>query len=439
MEPLSPRAQEFDSAQFQAAARLTLTRNDRGGYTVPSPRLYPFQWNWDSAVVALGWMTFDEPRAWREFDRLFEGQWENGLLPHIVFQAPAETYFPGPGEWGLADRRPPTSSISQPPLAASMVLAMCRRAVDREGARRAAARLRPKLVAWHRWWFRDRDPEGTGLVVTLHPWESGLDNSPMWDEPLAAVPRTTRPYARRDLGFVDASMRPRQADYDRFVYLLDFFREARFEAARLYAECPYRVADFGLNAMLLRATEDLAELCRWDEDETTAAELSVAAARMRSALRGLWSDEAGQFCSRDTRTGRLLTAQTHSTFLAWYGGVADEEAIDRRLGARLESWFARSPYALPSTALDSPQFEAARYWRGPIWPHVNWLIATGLTRAGHAAWAKRLRDDTRRLFVKSGLREYFNPTTGEGYGGDDFSWTAAVVLFWCADDETETR
>ena len=56
-------------------ARQVLRANDRGGYTIPTAGLYPFQWNWDASVCALGWMTFDEPRAWQEVETLFSGQW----------------------------------------------------------------------------------------------------------------------------------------------------------------------------------------------------------------------------------------------------------------------------------------------------------------------------------------------------------------------------
>jgi len=395
--------------------------------------LYPFQWNWDSAVTALGWMTFDEPRAWRELDRLFEGQWDNGMVPHIIFHVQADTYFPGPAEWGAeGGNHSPTSSISQPPLAATMVRMMSERARDGALADREVTRLLPHLLAWHRWWFRDRDPDKTGLVVTFHPWESGLDNSPAWDAPLAAVPPTTRAYARRDTGFVDAARRPRQADYDRYVYLMDFFRQAKFDPARLYAECPYRVADFGLNAILLRATEDLAELCRRYGELGGAEEMSVAAGRSRQALDDLWSEKLGAYVSRDTRAGRLLEARTLSTFLAWYGRMAESTEVDRQLLTGLNEWTARTPHGLASTHPDAPEFDPQRYWRGPAWPHMNWLIARGLADAGHREEAAALHKATRSLIANGGFREYFNPMTGEGYGGGDFSWTAAVALFWCA-------
>ena len=49
---------------LQEQARAILLANDRGGYTLPTAGLYPFQWNWDASVTALGWMTFNPPRAW---------------------------------------------------------------------------------------------------------------------------------------------------------------------------------------------------------------------------------------------------------------------------------------------------------------------------------------------------------------------------------------
>ena len=143
-------------------ARAVLRANDRQGYTVPSAGLYPFQWNWDASVTALGWMTFDPARAWQELRWLFKGQWQggpnDGFLAHINFHADSDSYFPGPGEWGTdgAPGAPApgtrTSSISQPPLHASMVRWMWQRAAT-GGRAQAADEVRwllPRLVAHHR-------------------------------------------------------------------------------------------------------------------------------------------------------------------------------------------------------------------------------------------------------------------------------------------------
>src|SRR5262249_37336463 len=139
------------------AARAILRGNDRGGYTVPTAGLYPYQWNWDAAFVAMGWITFDEPRAWREFERLIEGQWADGMVPHIIFHGPKTEYFPGPDVWKTR-HTVPTSGISQPPVLATAVRHCWERARDRARAEAHAAALYPKILAWHRWWASARDP-----------------------------------------------------------------------------------------------------------------------------------------------------------------------------------------------------------------------------------------------------------------------------------------
>ena len=93
-----------------------LQGNDLGTYTVPTHGLYPFQWNWDSCLTALGQAHFDEARAWVEIETLFDHQWDDGMVPHIIFHKEDEGYFPGPDVWKTG-RAVPTSGITQPPVA----------------------------------------------------------------------------------------------------------------------------------------------------------------------------------------------------------------------------------------------------------------------------------------------------------------------------------
>ena len=111
--------------------------NDRGGYTVPTNRLYPYQWNWDSGFTALGIWHFNKWRAWLEIMALLDAQWDDGMVPHIVFRQHDPDYFPGPGVW-QTNTEPSTSGHSQPPVLASVILQMVRMgtAYDRsQGAR----------------------------------------------------------------------------------------------------------------------------------------------------------------------------------------------------------------------------------------------------------------------------------------------------------------
>jgi hypothetical protein len=160
-----------------------LRANDRGGYTVPTAAgLYPAQWNWDSCLVALGLAQFDEPRAVVEIETLFGGQWPDGMVPHILFHGDDSTYFPNASVWQAGPARR-SSGITQPLVAATVVRHLFDRAADPAIRARLTA-LVPKLLAWHRWCYAARDPYGTGLVSVIHPWESGMDNSPVWDDAL---------------------------------------------------------------------------------------------------------------------------------------------------------------------------------------------------------------------------------------------------------------
>ena len=85
-------------AMLQEAARI-LRLNDKGHYTVPTHGLYPFQWNWDSCLTALGQFRLNPDRAWVEVETLMAHQWPDGMVPHIVFHEKDDGYFPGPDVW----------------------------------------------------------------------------------------------------------------------------------------------------------------------------------------------------------------------------------------------------------------------------------------------------------------------------------------------------
>jgi alpha,alpha-trehalase len=415
------------AAALTREARATLRANDRGGYTVPTAGLYPFQWDWDAAVTALGWITFDEPRAWEEFRWLLKGQWnggsQDGLIPHIVFHQQADSYFPGPDEWGLAHLTPPTTSISQPPLHATMLRWMWRRAHDKVLAAERLREILPAVARHHDWWYRTRDPQRTGLVMAVHPWETGRDNAPAWDEALARVPRTARAYRRRDTDHVDSRQRPTQDFYDRVVYLIDFLRAAGFDPAVIARECPFRVIDAALVFILHRATADLLALADELSIAFDSAPLRTALARTEAALPSLWSDRLGLFANRDLVGGTLIEQPVHGGFLAWYAGAGS-----RALVATLAAWLDEAPYGVPSTRVSAAAFEPQRYWRGPVWQHMNLLIEAGLREAGEIALADRVRTSSLALFEQSGFHEYYDPLTGAGLGGTTFSWTAASWL-----------
>ena len=416
-------------ADLDRQAAAILEANDRGGFTVPTARLYPHQWNWDSAIAALGFAEFDLNRAWTEIETLFEGQWSCGMVPHIIFRRDDPDYFPGPEVWG-SDRRPPTSGYSQPPLAATVVRAL----LDKDptaGAARAKA-LFPSLLAWHRWFHRARDPEGRGVIAAVHPWESGRDNAPDWDAALAAVdPAGVSPYSRRDTTHVDPAVRPSGEDYDRYVKLIDWGRAAGWDQAKITREGPFAVADPGLTFVLARADRDLGALAGTLGETGALAEIAVWIERAVEGAARLWHEGLGAYTAWDLRRDLPAAGVSCAAFLAFYAGLAEPSRVPRLIET-LDRSLAAQPFGLPSFDPAHPKFDARRYWRGPVWPVMNYLVGRGLEDAGLAVRAARLRGDIRRLVEASGFYEYFDPRDGRPAGGGEFTWTAAVWLAWAS-------
>ncbi|HEY0748471.1 MAG TPA: hypothetical protein VGD63_17350 [Steroidobacteraceae bacterium] len=409
-------------------ARAVLKQNDRGDYTVPNGMVYPFQWNWDSAFVSLGFIAMDIERAWLELESLARGQWTDGFVPHIIFWSDDSRYFPGPDVWAT-HHTPPTSGITQPPVAASVLRSLWQRS-DPEKYRPRLKKMFLNLFEWHRWFARVRDPFCQGIAVIVHPWESGRDNSPEWDEPSSAIDISgIGAYERRDTGQLNHSMRPTKLDYDRYLALLQFGRALNWDHGRIGRESPFRVADVGTTMMLLRANRDLLALARELNLTPQADDLARDVERAEQGVSWLWDETAGAYCSRDLLTGRSSGILTSASWLSFYAGLR-HEARDRKLLAHLERVAKRVKYLVPSLDPDDARFEPIRYWRGPIWAVINYLIGEGLHAAGHTQWGERIRRDTGSLIELHGMYEYFCPLTGRGVGGDDFSWTAAMWLHW---------
>ncbi|MEM6823848.1 MAG: hypothetical protein AAGB18_06160 [Pseudomonadota bacterium] len=407
-------------------AKAVMLRNDRGSYTVPTHGLYPFQWNWDSALSAIGFMHFDEARAWTEVETLFSHQWEDGMVPHIVFHARDDGYFPGPDVWATG-REVPTSGITQPPVAGFAVRRMFERASNRALAESHARALLPRIQAWHRWFYENRDPSGTGLVAIIHPWESGRDNSIDWDAALERVPTDgVEPFARRDTDHANPEHRPTQEQYERYIWLLQHFRGLDWDNSKLHDASPFRVVDPGFNAILIRSCLDLAELADTLGESDIAGEAREMAAKGLDAMDGLWSETRGQYLCFDRASGSAVDSPSVGGILAAFAPIPRARAT--ALAARIDALSVRAGFLVPSHDPSSPEFDGTRYWRGPVWLIVNYMIADGLKAAGQDAIVAQIMADSVRLIELSGFAEYYDPLSAEPCGGGQFTWTAAMVI-----------
>ncbi|MEM1174496.1 MAG: hypothetical protein AAGI27_06760 [Pseudomonadota bacterium] len=414
------------------SAQEILRRNDKGGFTVPTSGLYPYQWNWDSVFVAMGFATFDESRACREIETVFDAQWDNGFVPHIIFRRDDPDYFPGPSVW-QAGGELPTSGITQPPVAGSVINFLWDR-VSNEETRDRIRVLYDKTLRWHDWFHANRVHDGVNAVVITHPWESGRDNSPEWDRPALGVDVSkVKPYQRRDLQHADADMRPTKHDYDRYIALVEYGRGTGWNHGLIGSQGPFRVADVGMTFVLLRSTRDLLAL---SEKLGRHDDKSLLLDQIRTLEQGAdyhWDDQSQTYCSRDVITGEHSGYLTNASFLYAYAGVGSD-AQHAAMAAHWQRIAAEVRYMLPSHDPGDPLFDHIRYWRGPVWIMMNYMAARGFEERGESAWSRRLKSDSRELIERFGFHEAFSPCSGEGTGGTDFSWTAALWLAWCGEE-----
>ncbi|GAA2350186.1 MGH1-like glycoside hydrolase domain-containing protein [Streptomyces cuspidosporus] len=419
-------------------ARRVLLDNWTGTSTVPSHGLYPHQWSWDSAFIAIGLRHLSAPRAQRELETLLCAQWDDGRIPHIVFNpaVPLDAYFPSPDFWrssraGAAAGAPATvetSGIVQPPVHALACL-LVHRADPRTSARRGfLARLYPKLAAWHRYLTEARDLGGHGLVAVVHPWEPGMDNSPCWDAPLKRIePAAPGTFRRADLHHGAAADRPTDLDYGRYVRLAADYRDRGYrDDGPLPA---FAVEDPGVNALLIASEHALAEIA--PAVGAAPAPHRARARQLTDALvERLWDPATGLFLCRDLRDDTLIPERGAAGLLPLI--VPD---LPPALAAHLIRTATGPHFGLGATARLVPSydllgaaFDTSRYWRGPAWFNVNWLVERGLRRHGAAPLADTLRSAALEVAVSSGFAEYVDPYTGQARGTRDFSWTAALAL-----------
>jgi hypothetical protein len=420
----------------RGAARV-LIDNWTGASTVPSRTLYPHQWSWDSAFVAIGLRHLSVRRAQRELESLLTAQWADGRVPHIVFNPdlPNDAYFPSPDFWqsstaGRAAGAPSsveTSGIVQPPVHA-LAAWLVHRADPAESRRRGfLARVRPRLAAWHDYLLGRRDLGGGGLAAVVHPWEPGMDNNPSWDRSLKRVePSPPDTFRRADLDHGHPSDRPTDLDYGRYVRLAAEYREAGYDD-RL-APHRFAVEDPAFNALLIVSELALEAMTR-ELGLPTRRHSERAAALSRALVHRLWDAQSGLFRVRDLHTGALVDEQSVSGLVPLLVPHLPRH-VARRLHATLTGphFSASATDLVPSYDLTGHAFHPTRYWRGPAWFNTAWLIERGLRTHGFRQDAARLRAGFLAEAGRSEYAEYVDATTGAACGARRFSWTAALTL-----------
>jgi hypothetical protein len=314
-------------------AAKVLKQNDRGGWTVPAGNLYPHQWLWDSCFISIGLRHTDIKRAQVELRSLLRGQWGNGMIPHMVFsqktkdakkdRAQINPYAPD----GIN-----TSGITQPPMVAEAVLKIGEMLKVSE-RRSWYKEMLPGLTAYHQWLYNDRDPHKEGLVLLIHPWECGLDDTPPWISELRkhSMPRWIRLFekfhlgwtaslVRRDTKFVPPNQRMSNIEAMAYWSAMRRIRRKAFNSEAILSRSLFSVEDLAFNCIFIRASECLKKIAR-DAGHQLPDSLLENVNRSQEALDKLWDEPTGLYYSRSFVSHKLIQEPTIASLLPLYSGA----------------------------------------------------------------------------------------------------------------------
>jgi hypothetical protein len=303
------------------------------------------------------------------------------------------------------------------------------------------------LQDYHDWLFRERDPHRENLVVCIHPWETGMDNSPAFipllktvHAFLAGASKFLPPldFRRADTVHVKAQERPTGQDYAAFVGLLSLFRFHQYNFDAVLGTTPFLIQDVLFNSTLCASVRALArlqeELAQNSSAETRVllreqsrrnkARASEVAAAIRTKL---WDPTSGYFFAFDLRGGALLGTPTAASFAPLMGGIASEEQSARLIDHLLDADGFGGCLPIPSIAPRHPLFDPVRYWSGPVWPITNRLIWQGL-RERQSELAERVRSSTLQMIAEgvpleevADLAMQVMEANSAGRGGEEYT------------------
>ena len=406
-------------------AKKILLGNRKNGYTLPTNnKLYPAQWNWDSAFIALGYSHFNLDFSITEIETLLDGQWDDGMVPHILFHEKDTSYFPNHTTWKCG-KNIPSSGITQPPVLATILKKIIENNQLNDDQNSRILKILIKIKKYHEWFIKFRDPNKTGLVSILHPWESGYDNSPIWDEPMSNIlVDKDLNYQRRDLEVSNSDERPLKKDYDRYVTIRDQFRDVNYDPNKLYELSIFNVVDVGFNSLFLKANKDLVKLLK--KFKLNYDELDFFISKSESEIIKLYNYDSDEFVSKDLNTNKDILIPSITNYFTLTADLKNDK-LNKKIINNLKNHNLNEKYIFSTIKTDHQTFEEKRYWRGPVWINCNWLIYEGLKNKDKE-YSIKIKNETISLIENKGFHEYYSCNDGSVMGANNFSWSAALYL-----------
>lgn len=379
-------------------------------YKPANTKYGPHQWLWDSGWHMLVWSYREVDNSIKDLRSMLQFQQPNGFIPEMIFW----------GERGRLARfldrfigysNKKYTDITQMPMLAYSIRAIWKATEDVELLKEFV----PKLVHYFEWWENERDPDGDGLVSIIHPWESGIDASPLYD-PAWDV---------NEPEFWDL--------YPNFIKALRKYRKkAKWDLKKILDMNYFNVEDVGVNSVYAAGWGEFAQLAdKFDSDLASKCRQKQKKFE-KSIIEKCWNDELGQFVSYYHKpTGEeVSTIETVQSLFPLLLENLPSQIIDKIIDNLTNPEKFWLPYPVPSTAKSEPTFnphESRLLWRGPTWPCTTWLVMEGLLKHNKTDLANEILDRWIEMYQKNDIYEYHNPITGKGEGEKGLGMSMTIV------------
>lgn len=327
----------------------------------PSKLHYVGIWQWDAYFHALAYRYVDKRLAQDQLRIQLDHQREDGLLPDAVHDEGIVNHLDYPVD----------ADVTKPPLVAWAAWKL----YELDGDREFLNEIYEPIVRWNQWWFEKNDIDGDGLCEYGHPFSSGLDDNPLWDDGM-----------------------------------------------------PVESPD--LNTYLCIQEDMLAKIAHViGEEEQSKMWMNRAAELAKCMIHRMWDNKAGLFWA--TKKGQRINVRTPFNLFPLLTGRMPQE-ISSRLVAHLtdeNQFWPRFP--IPTVAMNDPKYNPEQMWRGPTWVNINYLMIEGLQKSGYENIARELRQRTMELISgHKDIYEYYHPQTGQNPpdAAAIFGWSSAVFI-----------
>ncbi len=342
---------------------------------------------WDTFFAALQYGLLDKNHAYSTFFSIMEEVTPEGMIPN------------------LGGGRGPSRDRSEPQVGAMVAWKLYLQYGDKWFIEECFN----GLLEWNRWRFRERDFNGDGLLELASTpwefeptdeawncdecaarigaqWESGIDNSPMWD----------------------------RAVFNEKLHCLELS----------YA---------GLNCLMVMDCEILEKMATLLGKEDERKELESRRVTLAEKInRELWDDSVKCYMNKHWN-GEFDPTLSLTHFYALTAGIADKERENHLINDHLlnenEFW---GDYVIPNIARCDATFPEQDYWRGRIWAPTNFIAAEGIMRTGRMdIWREVVRRGY-NLFIKcwkehGAVGENYNAITAESASDKFYHWGALMV------------